>query len=53
MKTIDDVIIEDELNKPDWLEPNFDNIPEELKAQPWAVWKAEPRLDRDGNPTGK
>jgi len=53
MKTIDDVIIKDELNEPDWLEPNFDNIPDELKAQPWGVWRAEPRLDKDGNQTGK
>lgn len=30
-----------------WLKPNFENIPEELKKQPWAVWKAEPR---DGKP---
>lgn len=52
MKTIDDVIIEDELNEPDWLEPDFDNIPDELRAQPWAVWKAEPRL-KDGKRTGK
>jgi len=36
-----------------WLEPQFENIPEELKQQPWAVWKAEPRLDNNGNPTGK
>ncbi len=41
------------LQKPDWLTPNFENIPDELKAQPWGVWKAEPRLDRDGRPTGK
>ena len=26
-----------------WLKPEFENIPEELKAQPWAVWTAEPR----------
>jgi P4 family phage/plasmid primase-like protien len=25
--------------------PNPDNIPEFLKAQPWAVWKAEPKPD--------
>ena len=36
-----------------WLKPQLENIPEELKRQPWAVWKAEPRLDRDGRPTGK
>ncbi len=34
-----------ELSKqePNWLKPKFENIPNELKAQPWAVWKAEPR----------
>ena len=53
MNTIDDVIIEDEFKEPDWLEPNFDNIPDELKAQPWGVWKAEPRLDKDKKHTGK
>ncbi len=26
-----------------WLKPKFENIPEELQNQPWAVWKAEPR----------
>ena len=26
-----------------WLKPEFENIPEELEAQPWAVWTAEPR----------
>ena len=40
-------------NEPDWLIPNFENIPDELKSQPWAVWSAEPRLDREGKPTGK
>ena len=40
-------------SKSNWLKPQFENIPEELKEQPWAVWKAEPRLDRDGKPTGK
>ena len=40
-------------SKKNWLKPKFENIPQELKQQPWAVWKAEPRLDRDGNPTGK
>ena len=39
--------------QPNWLAPQFENIPEELKRQPWAAWKAEPRLDRDGKPTGK
>ena len=40
-------------NPPNWLTPIFSNIPDELKAQPWGIWKAEPRLDREGNPTGK
>ena len=35
-------------NKPKWLTPIFDNIPEDLKAQPWAVWIAEPRSNSDG-----
>ena len=26
-----------------WLLPEFENIPDEIKAQPWAVWTAEPR----------
>ena len=43
----------DEVNEPNWLEPKFNNIPDELKAQPWGVWKAESRLDKDGNRTGK
>ena len=38
---------------PNWLTPIFSNIPDELKSQPWGVWKAEPRLDKSGNPTGK
>jgi primase-polymerase (primpol)-like protein len=42
-----------ETKRLNWLEPQFQNIPDELKKQQWAVWKAEPRLDRDGNPTGK
>lgn len=41
------------IQEPNWLKPIFENIPEELKEQPWAVWKAEPRLDEDGNHTGK
>lgn len=41
------------IQEPNWLKPIFANIPEELKQQPWAVWKAEPRLDDDGNHTGK
>ena len=32
-----------ENQEPSWLKPKFENIPEELKKQPWAVWKAEPR----------
>jgi|APCry1669193181_1035450.scaffolds.fasta_scaffold03767_7 primase-polymerase (primpol)-like protein len=36
-----------------WLEPKLENIPEALKGQPWAVWKAEPRLNEDGSPSGK
>lgn len=39
--------------EPNWLTPNLENIPDELMTQPWGVWKAEPRLDRDGKPTGK
>lgn len=39
--------------EPNWLTPNLENIPNELMTQPWGVWKAEPRLDRDGKPTGK
>ena len=34
--------------EPDWLEPDFKNIPEELKNEPWAVWKAEPRKGQPG-----
>lgn len=40
-------------NQQIWLTPIFGNIPDELKAQPWGVWIAEPRLDRNGDPTGK
>jgi primase-polymerase (primpol)-like protein len=40
-------------NQPNWLRPIFGNIPDELKAQPWGVWIAEPRLNRNGDPTGK
>ena len=39
--------------EPDWLEPDFNNIPDELKKLPWGVWQAESRLDKNGNPTGK
>jgi len=31
-----------------FLKPKFENIPEELKALPWAVWKAEPRAGQPG-----
>jgi len=31
-----------------WVAPNFDNIPDDLKLQPWAVWIAEPRPDKSG-----
>ena len=31
-----------------WLIPNFENIPDELKTQPWAVWIAEPRPKKLG-----
>lgn len=29
-----------------WLTPNFNTIPDDLKLQPWAVWTAEPRLNK-------
>lgn len=29
--------------EPNWLKPTLGNIPDALKQQPWAVWKAEPR----------
>lgn len=38
--------------EPNWLKPNFNEIPDALKKQPWAVWKAEPRI-KDEKPTGK
>lgn len=41
------------IQEPDWLEPIFENIPEELKKLPWAVWRAEPKFDKQGKPTGK
>ena len=41
------------MKKPTWLKPIFNNIPGELKNQPWGVWRAEERLDNDLNPTGK
>jgi putative DNA primase/helicase len=41
------------IEEPNWLEPIFEDIPDELRQQPWAVWKAEPRLDEDRNHTGK
>jgi primase-polymerase (primpol)-like protein len=31
-----------------WLIPNFGNIPDDLKQQPWAVWVAEPRSEKAG-----
>ena len=34
--------------EPKWLTPQFENIPDELKQQPWAVWKAEPRPGKSG-----
>ncbi len=34
--------------QPNWLIPNFENIPDDLKLQPWAVWIAEPRSDKVG-----
>jgi hypothetical protein len=43
-------LLEDE---PNWLSLNFENIPIQLQSLPWAVWKAEPRLDAKGNKTGK
>jgi|UniRef100_UPI004047CA7E primase-polymerase (primpol)-like protein len=39
---------ETQISEPDWLEPDFESIPEELKKQPWAVWKAEPRKGQPG-----
>jgi hypothetical protein len=34
--------------EPDWAAPNPDAIPEDLKRQPWGVWKASPRSDKNG-----
>jgi hypothetical protein len=34
--------------EPEIAEPEFDNIPAALIAQPWAVWNAEPPGDRPG-----
>lgn len=31
-----------------WLLPKFQNIPETLKKQPWAVWIAKPRQGKPG-----
>lgn len=31
-----------------WITPNFDNIPDDLREQPWAVWVAEPRSGSQG-----
>lgn len=39
--------------EPNWLKPKLHNIPDELKQQPWGVWKAEPRLDDKGKHNGK
>lgn len=39
--------------EPNWLKPDFNSIPDELKKLPWGVWRAEPRLDKNGNLTGK
>ena len=33
---------------PEFLVPKIENIPEELKVQPWAVWTAEPRKGQPG-----
>lgn len=33
---------------PDFLKPKIENIPEDLKQQPWAVWIAEPRPSKPG-----
>ena len=33
---------------PRFLEPKFENIPDDLKTLPWAVWIAEPRLNKPG-----
>jgi primase-polymerase (primpol)-like protein len=41
------------VEEPDWLNPNFSSIPDELKKLPWGIWRAEPRLDKNGYPTGK
>lgn len=43
-----------EINQePNWLKPKFENIPEELQKQPWGVWKAEQKFDKQGTPTGR
>lgn len=41
------------VQEPNWLEPIFENIPKELQQLPWAVWRAEPKFDKQGKPTGK
>jgi primase-polymerase (primpol)-like protein len=41
------------IQEPTWLKPIFTNIPSELKNLPWAVWKAEPRFNKDKELTGK
>jgi putative DNA primase/helicase len=35
-------------DKPNFLTPKLDNIPDALKQQPWAVWIAEPRSGKPG-----
>lgn len=45
-KTTSDLVAK--ILEPNWLTPKFENIPEELKQQPWAVWKAEPRAGKAG-----
>jgi putative DNA primase/helicase len=42
------IIADKKINDNNWLTPKFDNIPEELKTQPWAVWIAEPRKGQEG-----
>jgi len=32
--------------KTDWIRPSFDNVPDDLKLQPWAIWTAEPRPNK-------
>lgn len=37
-----------DLPRTNWLTPNFNTIPDDLKQQPWAVWVAEPRQNKLG-----